>query len=203
MNDMRWILVKRKDANSTIELIKSHLTDTEKEFLGEVLLNNRVIAEKANARGVLHSGMTIGEFKKNLNDVIDRKLQVSLDYIKTFLIDMNLKINTKHLRQIEEEIKTFYTNLYIDAYKAVEKSAINYAGKDTAERIADPMTRDKKINEMLNKIDNTFMEMTTRNKVQKDDKSIKIATASLWVSIFSMIIGAAVLGLTVYNMFYQ
>lgn len=194
--------MKKKDISSILALIKQQLKDTESDLSYKLYQNQLNLSEKASKKGLSHSGLKIKDYLTNLDEEIDVKLNVTFNYITKLQQEMNIKYNKDVLKSIEEECKNFYKNVYQIAYNNIEECAINLSGENTGKNIANSNLRDNKINDIFNKIDKELKEITLKNKIRKDEPSLKISKKALLNSRIALVVSILAVSVSIYRWFF-
>ncbi|WP_226536439.1 hypothetical protein [Fictibacillus halophilus] len=198
-------MLGKKENALIISYFKNKLSMIEMELNKTIYERIANVIEDANSRGLLSSGMTIGGMVKVLSDEVFFQVINSIKMIDEFQSKMNLKLENESLDEIGNLFSEFFTTYYVNQYSTnITEKAKRFIGENLANNITNNVAMGNTVNNIIRTINKEVNEIKIKNKVKKDEPSIRIAKKSLMNSRLALFVSIIATGITVYlNFFYK
>jgi hypothetical protein len=194
----------KKENALIISYFKNNLSMIEMELNKTIYEKIANVIENANSRGLLSSGMTIGGMLKVLSDEVFLQVINSIKMIDEFQSKMNLKLENEGLDEIGNLFSDFFTTYYVNQYSTnITERAKRYIGENLANNITNSVAMDNTVNNIIGTINKEVNEIKIKNKVKKDEQSIRIAKKSLMNSRLALFVSIIATGITLYINFFN
>lgn len=187
-NIKRGETVKKRKKKEITQYFERKIRDELNVLDVTILRDIRIVKEKASAKGVLRSGETLGSIEEAIiNNVID-SCTAKLQIIDDFQDYMRFNISEEQLNEIEH----IYTSYYVPfAENKIERTYLEEAKAlfgDSELNIVERYKLDNLIQKLNIMIQNKIEDVKIKNRLQKDEPSVRLSKYSNTISLISLIV---------------